>query len=74
MPTIESAATTTSRQPRWLRVGQGLTGALTVLSGVASLGALVGGVDVPADTWVSLFGASGTLWIGLLALGWRSRR
>ncbi|MGW6393083.1 hypothetical protein ACWFR1_21820 [Streptomyces sp. NPDC055103] len=74
MPTFESAASTTSRPPRWLRIGQGLTGALTGLSGVVSLGALLGGFDVPADTWVSLFGASGALWIGLLALGRRALR
>lgn len=72
MSSTEPVTTVTARIPRWLRAAQALTGALTGLAGSVSVWALIDGRDIPVETWVSLFGASSILWLGLLTYGRRA--
>ncbi|MFD5883065.1 hypothetical protein [Streptomyces yangpuensis] len=72
MSSTEPVITVTARIPRWLRAAQALTGALTGLAGAVSVWALIDGRDIPVETWVSLFGASSILWLGLLTYGRRA--
>ncbi|MFE9469349.1 hypothetical protein ACFYNW_38215 [Streptomyces virginiae] len=72
MPSTKPATTVTARLPQWLRAAQTLTGALTGLAGSISVWALIDRRDIPVETWVSLFGASSILWLGLLTYGRRA--
>ncbi|MFF8918592.1 hypothetical protein ACF08M_36130 [Streptomyces sp. NPDC015032] len=74
MSRSESIATSNSKSPRWLRAAQVIAGALTGVAGALSFWALLVGLDAPVEAWVSLFAASGTLWVGLLSFGRPERR
>ncbi|GAA1107832.1 hypothetical protein [Kitasatospora arboriphila] len=71
MPKSDPAPRTSASAPGWLRTAQIMAGALTAVTGTASIALLAVGTDMPADAWVALFGASGTLWVGLLSVNRR---